>query len=132
MVRKRESVAEREARERMRDRYDLEVKAVVEFFGYAGQIDQLHRGPARVGCRAGQSESAVRARRQELLEARGYEAVSERAEVDPEQPLAEHAGQQLLFSRLPEADPADTAIACAWQGDRAASGAGRRATVPAR
>lgn len=41
MVRKRESVAEREARERMRDRYDAEVKAVVEFFGYAGQIDQL-------------------------------------------------------------------------------------------
>ena len=42
MVRKRESVAEREARERMRDRYDFEVKAVVEFFGYAGQIDQLN------------------------------------------------------------------------------------------
>ena len=42
MVRKRESVAEREARERMRDRYDLEVKALVEFFGYAGQIDQLN------------------------------------------------------------------------------------------
>lgn len=42
MVRKRESVAEREARERMRDRYDAEVKAVVEFFGYAGQIDQLN------------------------------------------------------------------------------------------
>jgi hypothetical protein len=26
----------------MRDRYDAEVKAVVEFFGYAGQIDQLN------------------------------------------------------------------------------------------
>ena len=42
MVRKRESVAEREARERLRDRYDAEVKAVAEFFGYAGQIDQLN------------------------------------------------------------------------------------------
>ncbi len=40
MVRKRESVAEREARERLRDRYDAEVNAV--FFGYAGQIDQLN------------------------------------------------------------------------------------------
>jgi hypothetical protein len=42
MVRKRESVAEREARERLRDRYEAEVKAVAEFFGYAGQIDQLN------------------------------------------------------------------------------------------
>ncbi len=42
MSRKRESVAEREARERLRDRYDAEVKAVAEFFGYAGQIDQLN------------------------------------------------------------------------------------------
>lgn len=42
MARKRESVAEREARERLRDRYDAEVKAVAEFFGYAGQIDQLN------------------------------------------------------------------------------------------
>jgi hypothetical protein len=42
MVRKRESVAEREARERLRDRYDAEVKAVAEFFGYAGQIEQLN------------------------------------------------------------------------------------------
>lgn len=42
MARKRESVAEREARERLRDRYDSEVKAVAEFFGYAGQIDQLN------------------------------------------------------------------------------------------
>jgi hypothetical protein len=42
MVRRRESVAEREARERLRDRYDAEVKAVAEFFGYAGQIDQLN------------------------------------------------------------------------------------------
>ena len=42
MVRKRESVAEREARERLRDRYDAEVKAVAEFFGYAGQIGQLN------------------------------------------------------------------------------------------
>jgi len=42
MARKRESVAEREARELLRDRYDAEVKAVAEFFGYAGQIDQLN------------------------------------------------------------------------------------------
>jgi len=42
MVRKRESVAEREARERLRARYDAEVKAVAEFFGYAGQTDQLN------------------------------------------------------------------------------------------
>ncbi len=42
MARKRESVAEREARERLRDRYDAEVKAVAEFFGHAGQIDQLN------------------------------------------------------------------------------------------
>jgi len=42
MVRKRESVAEREARERLRDRYDAEVRAVAEFFGYASQIDQLN------------------------------------------------------------------------------------------
>ena len=34
--------AEREARELLRDRYDAEVKAVAEFFGYAGQIDQLN------------------------------------------------------------------------------------------
>ena len=53
------------------------------------------------------------------VEARGHEAVSERAEVDQEQPLAEHAGQQLLFSRLPESDPADKALARAGQGDRA-------------
>lgn len=42
MARKRESVAEREARERLRDRYDAEVRAVAEFFGYAGQIDRLN------------------------------------------------------------------------------------------
>ena len=42
MGRKRESMAEREARERLRDRYDAEVKAVAAFFGYAGQIDQLN------------------------------------------------------------------------------------------
>lgn len=42
MARKRESVAEREARERLRDRYDAEVNAVAEFFGYAGQIGQLN------------------------------------------------------------------------------------------
>lgn len=42
MARKRGSAEEREARERLRDRYDAEVKAVSEFFGYAGQIDQLN------------------------------------------------------------------------------------------
>lgn len=42
MVRKSETVAEREARERLRNRYDAEVKAVAEFFGYAAQIDQLN------------------------------------------------------------------------------------------
>lgn len=42
MARKRETVGEREARERLRNRYDAEVRAVSEFFGYAGQIDQLN------------------------------------------------------------------------------------------
>ena len=42
MGNKRESVAEREARERLRDRYEAEVKAVAQFFGYASQIDQLN------------------------------------------------------------------------------------------
>lgn len=42
MARKRGSAAEREARERLRDRYDAEVKAVAEFFGLADQIDVLH------------------------------------------------------------------------------------------
>ena len=43
MVRKRETVAEREARVRVRERFDAEVKAVGEFFGYAEQIDQLQQ-----------------------------------------------------------------------------------------
>lgn len=42
MARKRGSAAEREARERLRDRYDAEVKAVAEFFGLADQIDVLN------------------------------------------------------------------------------------------
>ena len=41
MARRPGSTAEREAKDRVRDRYDLEVKAVVEFFGYADQIDKL-------------------------------------------------------------------------------------------
>lgn len=41
MARKRGSAGERDARERLRDRYDAEVKAVSQFFGYADQIDQL-------------------------------------------------------------------------------------------
>ena len=42
MARKRGSAAEREARDRLRDRYDAEVKAVAEFFGLADQIDVLN------------------------------------------------------------------------------------------
>lgn len=41
MARRPGSVAEREARDKVRDRYDAEVKAVGEFFGFAGQIDKL-------------------------------------------------------------------------------------------
>lgn len=41
MARRPGSTAEREARDRVRDRYDLEVKAVTEFFGFADQIDKL-------------------------------------------------------------------------------------------
>jgi hypothetical protein len=41
MARRPGSTAEREAKDRVRDRYDLEVKAVAEFFGYADQIDKL-------------------------------------------------------------------------------------------
>lgn len=42
MARRPGSTAEREAKDRVRDRYDLELKAVAEFFGYADQIDKLH------------------------------------------------------------------------------------------
>jgi len=42
MARRPGSTAEREAKDRVRDRYDLEVKAVAEFFGFADQIDKLH------------------------------------------------------------------------------------------
>lgn len=41
MARRPGSTAEREAKDRVRDRYDLEVTAVAEFFGYADQIDKL-------------------------------------------------------------------------------------------
>ena len=43
MGRRPGSAAEREARDRIRDRYDAEVKAVAEFFGYADQIDKLRQ-----------------------------------------------------------------------------------------
>ena len=42
MARRPGSTAEREAKDRVRDRYDLEVKAVAEFFRYSDQIDKLH------------------------------------------------------------------------------------------
>ena len=42
MARRPGSTAEREARDRVRDRYDLEVTAVAEFFGFADQIDILN------------------------------------------------------------------------------------------
>ena len=46
-IRKVVSLAEAEEKadaqaEKLRDRYEAEVKAVAEFFGYAGQIDQLN------------------------------------------------------------------------------------------
>ena len=41
MARRPGSTAEREAKDRVRDRYDLEVKAVADFFGFADQIDKL-------------------------------------------------------------------------------------------
>jgi hypothetical protein len=42
MARRPGSTAERQARDRVRDRFDLEVSAVAEFFGYADQIDRLN------------------------------------------------------------------------------------------
>ncbi len=52
------STAEREARDRVRDRYDREVKAVAEFFGFADQIDKLNEKVA--GLEAQQADVVVR------------------------------------------------------------------------
>lgn len=58
MARRPGSTAEREARDRVRDRYDLEVKAVAEFFGVADQINKLQDKVAAL--EAQQAEVAVR------------------------------------------------------------------------
>ena len=41
MARRSESVAQRQARERLRERHELEVRAVTEFFGIEDRIDAL-------------------------------------------------------------------------------------------
>lgn len=58
MARRPGSTAEREAKDRVRDRYDLEVKAVAEFFGFADQIDKLNAKVAVL--EAQQAEVVVR------------------------------------------------------------------------
>jgi hypothetical protein len=58
MARRPGSIAEREAKDRVRDRYDLEVKAVDEFFGFADQIDKLQAKVADLEAR--QADVVVR------------------------------------------------------------------------
>jgi len=41
MARRSESVGQREARERLRERHELEVRTVTEFFGIEDRIDSL-------------------------------------------------------------------------------------------
>jgi len=52
---KRQSVAERDARERLTDRYDAAVKTVAEFFGYAGQTGHLNMKIAMLVERQGET-----------------------------------------------------------------------------
>ena len=48
MARRSESVAQREARERLRERHELEVRTVTEFFGIEDRIDSLRTQIARL------------------------------------------------------------------------------------